>query len=46
MDIIGPLRPSNNCRYTFTIKDLLTKYVVVQPIANKEAKTIAETLVK
>lgn len=46
-DTVGPLpRTINNNRYCVTIQCDLTKYIVVIPIQNKEANTIAKALVE
>ncbi|HBS53814.1 MAG TPA: hypothetical protein DD806_07425 [Flavobacterium sp.] len=47
LDTIGPFSktPKNN-RYALTIQDELTKYVVIIPIPNKEAPTLARAFVE
>lgn len=47
IDTVGPLPKShkNNC-YCITIQCDLTKYIVIIPIANKEANTIARAIVE
>lgn len=45
IDTIGPLPKSiNNNQYVLSIIDDLTKYLVMIPIPNKEAKTVARAL--
>ena len=47
IDTVGPLTKTNkNNRYAITIQCDLTKYIVVIPIHNKEANTIARALVE
>lgn len=46
IDTVGPLRISNGYRYVLTMQCELTKFVVAAPIQFKDAKTVAETLVK
>lgn len=45
IDTLGPLKGSiNGNQYALTIIDDLTKYLVMIPIANKEARTVARAL--
>ena len=47
IDTVGPLpKTDNNNRYCITIQCDLTKYIVIIPIQNKEANTIAKALVE
>lgn len=47
IDTVGPLpRTNNNNRYAVTIQCDLSKFVVIIPIPNKEANTIARALVE
>lgn len=47
IDTVGPLpRTAKNNRYCITLQDDLTKYVVIIPLENKEADTIAKALVQ
>lgn len=46
IDTIGPLRYSDNFRYILLLQDELSKYIIVQPITTKDAKTIAKTIVE
>lgn len=46
IDTVGPLPKTNNGnRYAITIQCELTKYIVLAPIQNKEANTIARAIV-
>lgn len=46
IDTVGPLKISNDFRYILTLQCELTKYVEAFPMENKEASTIAKTLVE
>lgn len=47
IDTVGPLpRTNSSNRYCITIQCDLTKYVVIIPVSNKEASTIAKALVE
>jgi IS30 family transposase len=47
IDTVGPLpKTRNDNRYCITIQCDLTKYVVIIPVQNKEAPTIARALVE
>lgn len=47
IDTVGPLpKTANNNRYALTIQCELTKYVVLIPVENKEANSIARALVE
>jgi Integrase core domain len=47
LDTVGPLsRTAKNNRYALTIQDELTKYVVIIPIQDKEASTLAKAFVE
>jgi hypothetical protein len=44
MDLMGPLRSHTQNKYVMVMTDAFTKYVVVTPIENKEAKSVAKAL--
>lgn len=47
MDLIGPLElTENGNRYALTLQCELSKYLIMKPVPNKEAKTIARALVE
>lgn len=47
IDTIGPLqRTENNNKYAVTMMCELTKYLVIAPIANKEAGTVAKAIMQ
>lgn len=45
LDLVGPLTRDNNYNYILTLQCDLTKYVEAYPIAGKDARTVATTLV-
>ena len=46
IDIVGPFKPSSNrMKYILTVQCDFTKYVLAFPLANKDAETIAKTIV-
>ena len=44
MDLVGPLTPSQGCKYIFTITDAFTRYTELVAIPNKETITVAKAL--
>lgn len=47
VDTVGPFsKTKNNNRYAVTMQCDLTKYVIIIPVENKEARTIARAMVK
>ncbi len=42
IDIVGPLKPSNNFKYLLTMVDRFTRWPEVVPIENIEASTVAQ----
>lgn len=42
IDIVGPLKPSNNYKYLLTMVDRFTRWPEVVPIENIEASTVAQ----
>ncbi len=47
VDLVGPLNPSQqNNRYLMTVEDAYSRWVAAYPIHNKEATTVAKTLVQ
>ena len=44
IDLCGPFRISDGYKYLFTAIDAYSKYVILQPIRNKEAETVAQAI--
>jgi transposase InsO family protein len=44
IDLCGPFRTSDGYKYLFTAIDAYSKYVILQPIRNKEAETVAQAI--
>jgi len=45
-DLFGPLQPNEGYYYIFVIIDVCTRFVILRPLRDKAAKSVAESLIE